>query len=96
MQQKIPADRFNVDGFYHPHGTNKGTVSLLTPETLRIQFLFNSKAIIVSALASPVCCLRSKSEPVSLFGLLALPLVRALEWQPQEEDREKHSSRRKS
>ena len=27
VQRKIPEDRFNVDAFYHPDGTNKGTVS---------------------------------------------------------------------
>lgn len=27
IQKKIPADRFNVDTFYHPDGTHKGTVS---------------------------------------------------------------------
>lgn len=27
VQRKIPKDRFNVDAFYHPEGTNKGTVS---------------------------------------------------------------------
>jgi len=28
LRGKIPANRFNIDTFYHPHGTNKGTVSL--------------------------------------------------------------------
>jgi hypothetical protein len=28
LQRKMPADRFNVDAFYHPLGTNKGTVRL--------------------------------------------------------------------
>ena len=27
LQRKIPEDRFNVDAYYHPDGTNKGTVS---------------------------------------------------------------------
>uniref|UniRef100_A0A8H7N118 Carrier domain-containing protein n=1 Tax=Bionectria ochroleuca TaxID=29856 RepID=A0A8H7N118_BIOOC len=27
LQQKIPKDRFNVDAFYHPLGTNKGTTN---------------------------------------------------------------------
>ena len=27
LQKKIPADRFNVDAFYHPNGANKSTVS---------------------------------------------------------------------
>ncbi|KAI9676095.1 MAG: putative Hybrid PKS-NRPS biosynthetic cluster [Caeruleum heppii] len=27
VQSKIPADRFNVDAFYHPDGTNKGTTN---------------------------------------------------------------------
>lgn len=26
VQQKMPADRFNVDAFYHSDGANKGTV----------------------------------------------------------------------
>lgn len=26
LQKKIPEDRFNVDSYYHPQGTNKGTV----------------------------------------------------------------------
>ena len=26
LQKKIPADRFNVDAFYHPNGANKSTV----------------------------------------------------------------------
>lgn len=26
LRRKMPADRFNVDGFYHPNGQNKGTV----------------------------------------------------------------------
>ena len=29
VRRKIPEDRFNVDAFYHPDGTNKGTVSLI-------------------------------------------------------------------
>lgn len=28
LRRRMPAQRFNVDGFYHPKGTNKGTVSL--------------------------------------------------------------------
>lgn len=28
VQRKMPSDRFNVDAFYHPDGTNKGTVCL--------------------------------------------------------------------
>lgn len=31
LQSKIPADRFTVDQFYHPKGTNKGTVRLPLP-----------------------------------------------------------------
>jgi hypothetical protein len=27
VQCKIPKERWNVDAFYHPEGTNKGTVS---------------------------------------------------------------------
>ncbi|KAI4271885.1 MAG: hypothetical protein LQ337_005685 [Flavoplaca oasis] len=27
VQRKIPEDRFNVDAFYHPEGTNKGTTN---------------------------------------------------------------------
>ena len=34
VQRKMPEDRFNVDAFYHPDGTNKGTVSLLGPGIL--------------------------------------------------------------
>lgn len=26
VQKKMPSDRFNVDAYYHPDGTNKGTV----------------------------------------------------------------------
>lgn len=26
LRQKVPSDRFNVDAFYHPDGTKKGTV----------------------------------------------------------------------
>jgi len=26
VQRKIPKDRFNLAGYYHPEGTNKGTV----------------------------------------------------------------------
>ena len=26
LQKKMPEDRFNVDTYYHPQGTNKGTV----------------------------------------------------------------------
>lgn len=26
LRRKMPDDRFNVDNFYHPDGTNKGTV----------------------------------------------------------------------
>lgn len=29
VQRKIPKERFNVDAFYHPDGTNKGTVRLI-------------------------------------------------------------------
>jgi acyl transferase domain-containing protein len=32
LQRKIPEDRFNVDAFYHPQGSNKGTVSIIIPE----------------------------------------------------------------
>ena len=28
LQRKMPEDRFNVDAFYHPQGTNKGTVNI--------------------------------------------------------------------
>lgn len=28
LQTKMPADRFNIDAFYHPEGSNKGTVSI--------------------------------------------------------------------
>lgn len=31
VQRKMPLDRFNVDAFYHHDGTNKGTVSLPSP-----------------------------------------------------------------
>lgn len=34
VQRKMPEDRFNVDAFYHPEGTNKGTVSLVVSGTL--------------------------------------------------------------
>ena len=37
VQRKIPADRFNVDAFYHPNGANKGTVSLQTHEKRKIR-----------------------------------------------------------
>ena len=37
MQRKMPADRFNVDGFYHPNGANKGTVSLQTHKKHKIR-----------------------------------------------------------
>ena len=32
LQSKIPKDRFNVDAFYHPQGTNKGTVCMRDPQ----------------------------------------------------------------
>lgn len=35
LRRKMPADRFNVDGFYHPNGKNKGTVYLFSPNPLR-------------------------------------------------------------
>jgi acyl transferase domain-containing protein len=28
LQRKMPEDRYNADSFYHPQGTNKGTVRL--------------------------------------------------------------------
>jgi hypothetical protein len=32
VQSKMPKNRFNIDAFYHPEGTNKGTVRFyLTP-----------------------------------------------------------------
>lgn len=31
VQRKIPEGRFHVDNFFHPDGTNKGTVSTLYP-----------------------------------------------------------------
>lgn len=37
VQRKMPADRFNVDGFYHPNSANKGTVSLQTHEKHKLQ-----------------------------------------------------------
>ena len=30
LQKKMPQDRFNVDAYYHPQGTNKGTVRTAT------------------------------------------------------------------
>ena len=30
LQKKMPEDRFNVDAYYHPQGTNKGTVCTAT------------------------------------------------------------------
>lgn len=30
LQREIPKDRFNIDGFYHPDGKRKGTVSLMS------------------------------------------------------------------
>jgi len=34
LQRKMPDDRYNADSFYHPHGTNKGTVRLETSKDL--------------------------------------------------------------
>lgn len=31
LRRKMPEERFNVDAFYHPQGTNKGTVSKKIP-----------------------------------------------------------------
>ena len=31
LQRKMPEDRFNVDAYYHPQGTNKGTVCTNAP-----------------------------------------------------------------
>jgi len=28
LQRKIPADRFNIEAYYHPDGTHKGTVCI--------------------------------------------------------------------
>lgn len=28
MRKEIPADRFNINNFYHPDGTHKGTVRI--------------------------------------------------------------------
>ena len=36
LQKKIPEDRFNVDAYYHPQGTNKGTVCKEVPLILLI------------------------------------------------------------
>jgi acyl transferase domain-containing protein len=33
VQQKIPPERFNVDAFFHPDGSKKGTVS--RPRSIR-------------------------------------------------------------
>jgi hypothetical protein len=30
LRRKVPEDRFNVDAFYHPQGSNKGTVCRTT------------------------------------------------------------------
>jgi hypothetical protein len=50
LQQKIPKDRFNVDAFYHPLGTNKGTVRIQSinqfDQTLIISFLTLDKCSI--------------------------------------------------
>lgn len=35
LQRKMPADRFNVDAFYHPDGTNKGTVRARSHDKVR-------------------------------------------------------------
>ncbi len=34
LLRKMPEDRFNVDAFYHPLGTNKGTVCKLFPSKM--------------------------------------------------------------
>jgi Beta-ketoacyl synthase, N-terminal domain len=34
LQRKIPEDRFNVDAFYHPQGSNKGTVNRIVSNLL--------------------------------------------------------------
>lgn len=35
LQQTIPSERFNIDGFFHPNGPNKGTVRCQYPRDLR-------------------------------------------------------------
>lgn len=37
LRRKMPDDRFNVDNFYHPNGTNKGTV-----RNIQMLFVFGS------------------------------------------------------
>lgn len=38
LQRKMPADRFNVDAFYHPNGTHKGSVCFLEEEIMFNQY----------------------------------------------------------
>ena len=46
LQSKIPADRFNVDEFYHPNGANKGTVRISSfhPSCVADNFQSNATA----------------------------------------------------
>lgn len=36
VQSKMPADRFNVDAFYHPNGETKGSVSSIEKEVFTL------------------------------------------------------------
>ena len=36
VQRKMPANRFNVDAFYHPNGETKGSVSFIEKEAFNL------------------------------------------------------------
>ena len=58
VQRKMPADRFNVDAFYHPNGANKGTVSLQIHEKPKI------RCMPVNACFSPMHCPCFQTQPM--------------------------------
>jgi hypothetical protein len=50
LQQTIPKERFNIDGFYHPNGPNKGTVSYIPTTKLSINELYRQVQNMVTLL----------------------------------------------
>ena len=71
VQRKIPADRFNVDAFYHPNGANKGTVSLQTHENHKIRCMPVNCVFFPYAL--PV--LSHPADLVRFIGTLSVQIV---------------------
>lgn len=71
VQRKIPSDRFNVDAFYHPDGTNKGTVRLVASCLASYVMHINSS----SKLGRPASLLCTSSIYFSIRSAVSLMII---------------------